>query len=140
MPTQKWSQAKAKIGWKTPAITMESPRHNIHSCANIAVARTKRGSRAYLATPVRDPPQLVRRRKGVRFDRVASNSERATGASVVLSAESDCASIIDPGSASGLSRIDLAAARVEVERADLVAPQLELDGNSSQRRSLTARR
>jgi ribokinase len=69
------------------------------------------------------------RRKGVRTDRIASDPERTTGASVVLAAEGDYASIIAPGAASGLSRTDLLAARAEMARADHVALQLELDWN-----------
>lgn len=66
-------------------------------------------------------------RKGVRVERVAVDPDRATGASVVLAAEGDYASIIAPGAAGAMSRVDLADAHHEIERASLAVLQLELD-------------
>jgi ribokinase len=66
-------------------------------------------------------------RKTVRVEQVAVDPERATGASVVLAAEGDYASIIAPGAAGAMSQDDLAAAHHEIERASLAVLQLELD-------------
>jgi ribokinase len=66
-------------------------------------------------------------RKGVGVNRIAIDPVTPTGASVVLAAEGDYASVIAPGAASSLSLTDLESARVELERADLVLLQWELD-------------
>lgn len=66
-------------------------------------------------------------RKGVRIHRVAVDPERATGASTVLAAEDDYASIIAPGAAGALDAADLVAARHEIELASLAVLQMELD-------------
>ena len=66
-------------------------------------------------------------KKGVRVDRIAIDPFAPTGASAVLAAEGDYASIIAPGAANTLTRADLESARAELERADLVILQWELD-------------
>ena len=66
-------------------------------------------------------------KKGVQVDRIAIDPFAPTGASAVLAAEGDYASIIAPGAANTLTRADLESARAELERADLVILQWELD-------------
>jgi ribokinase len=65
-------------------------------------------------------------RKGVNTDRVGIDPDAATGASTILAAERDYASIIAPGAAGNLARADLEAARSTIEGANIVVLQWEL--------------
>ena len=64
--------------------------------------------------------------KGVDTSLIVTDAEHATGASTVLSAQGEYASIIAPGAASHLTIEDIETARGAIEAADALIVQLEL--------------
>lgn len=65
-------------------------------------------------------------RKGVDTSLIVTDAEHATGASTVLAAQGEYASIIAPGAAACLSIEDIERARPAIESADALILQLEL--------------